>query len=143
MNKKNLFTACVLCSALLSTGSAYAENEHSYLSGVGSKLGQGFANTATGVVEIPKNIVNISHEQNIFVGADLGSVAWSHGNCRSNHCGCGGIDYGSDSYQRLSSHRLMYGIVLARIPVTLAGICQDSGRLTDRSMTANKPPLTH
>jgi len=72
MNKKNLFTACVLCSALLSTGPAYAENEHSYLSGVGSKLGQGFANVATGVVEIPKNIANISHEQNVFVGATWG-----------------------------------------------------------------------
>lgn len=72
MNKKNLFTACVLCSALLSTGSAYAEHEQSYLSGVGSKLGQGFANIATGVVEIPKNIANISHEQNAFVGVTWG-----------------------------------------------------------------------
>ncbi|MGZ5026495.1 MAG: exosortase system-associated protein, TIGR04073 family [Methylobacter sp.] len=72
MNKKNLFTACVLCSALFSTGSAYAEHEHGYLSGVGSKLSQGFANAATGVVEIPKNIINISHEQNIFVGMSWG-----------------------------------------------------------------------
>jgi len=72
MNNKNLFTACVLCSALLSTGSAYAESEHGYLSGVGSKLGQGFANISTGVVEIPKNIVNISHEQNAFVGVTWG-----------------------------------------------------------------------
>lgn len=71
MNKKTLFTACVLCSALLSTGSAYA-GEHSYLSGVGSKLGQGFANIATGVIEIPKNVVNISHEQNVFVGMTWG-----------------------------------------------------------------------
>lgn len=73
MNKKNLFTACVLCSALLSTGSAYADkHEQSYLSGVGSKISQGFANTATGFVEIPKNIINISDEQNIFVGMTWG-----------------------------------------------------------------------
>lgn len=71
MNKKNLFTACVLCSAILSTGSAYA-GEQSYLSGFGSKLGQGFANIATGVVEIPKNIANISHDQNVFVGVTWG-----------------------------------------------------------------------
>ncbi|MGR9012357.1 MAG: exosortase system-associated protein, TIGR04073 family [Gammaproteobacteria bacterium] len=71
MNKKNLFTACVLCSALLSTGSAYADG-HSYLSGVGSKISQGFANTATGVIEIPKNVINITHEQNIFVGMTWG-----------------------------------------------------------------------
>ncbi|MDP1770700.1 MAG: exosortase system-associated protein, TIGR04073 family [Methylobacter sp.] len=72
MNKKNLFTACVLCSALLSTGSAYAEHEQSYISGVGSKLGQGFANITTGFVEIPKNMVNISHDQNVFVGLTWG-----------------------------------------------------------------------
>lgn len=71
MNKKNLFTACVLCSALLSAGSVYA-GERSYLSGVGSKLSQGLANAATGVVELPKNIINISHEQNIFVGMSWG-----------------------------------------------------------------------
>ncbi len=72
MNKKNLFTACVLCSALLSTGSAYAEHERSYLSGVSCKLSQGLANTTTGFIEIPKNIINISHEQNIFVGLTWG-----------------------------------------------------------------------
>jgi putative exosortase-associated protein (TIGR04073 family) len=72
MKNKNLFTACVLCSALLSTGSVHAENDHGYLSGVGSKLGQGFANTATGVIEIPKNIINISHDQNVFVGLSWG-----------------------------------------------------------------------
>lgn len=71
MNKKNLLTACVLCSAFLSTGAAYAD-QHSYLSGVGSKISQGFANTATGVVEIPKNIINISHEHNAFVGMTWG-----------------------------------------------------------------------
>ncbi len=71
MNKKNFFIACVFCSALLAAGSVYAD-DHSYLSGVGSKLGQGFANITTGVVEIPKNIANISHEQNIFVGMTWG-----------------------------------------------------------------------
>lgn len=75
MNNKNLFTACVLCSALLSTGSAYAEHEHqSYLAGVGSKFGQGLANAATGFIEIPKNIINISHEQNAFVGLTWGTL---------------------------------------------------------------------
>ena len=76
MNKKNLLTACVLCSALLSAGSAYANtdapHEHSYLYGIGSKLSQGFANITTGFIEIPKNVINISHEDNIFVGATWG-----------------------------------------------------------------------
>lgn len=73
MNKKSLLTACVLCSALLSTGAAYADkHEHSYLSGVGCKFSQGLANTATGFIEIPKNIINISNEQNAFVGLTWG-----------------------------------------------------------------------
>lgn len=72
MNKRNLFTACVLCSALLSTGSAYAGDGQSYFSGFSSKLSQGFANIAVGVGEIPKNVVNISHEQNILVGMSWG-----------------------------------------------------------------------
>ena len=74
MNKKNLFTACILCSALLSTGSAYAEHERGYLAGVGCKFSQGLANIATGFIEIPKNIVNISHDQNIFVGLTWGTL---------------------------------------------------------------------
>lgn len=71
MNKKNLFTACVICSAVLSTGSAYADG-HDYISGVGSRFTQGLANTTTGFIELPKNIVNISHEHNIFVGLTWG-----------------------------------------------------------------------
>lgn len=71
MNKKNLFTACAICSAVLSTGSAYADG-HGYVSGVGSKFTQGLANAATGFIELPKNIVNISHEHNIFVGLTWG-----------------------------------------------------------------------
>jgi putative exosortase-associated protein (TIGR04073 family) len=71
MNKKNLFTACVLCSALLSIGPALAEQQ-SYLSGAGSKFNQGLTNAATGFIEIPKNIINISHEHNAFVGLTWG-----------------------------------------------------------------------
>ena len=77
MNKKNLYIACVLSSALLSAGSAYAdehEHEHSYLSGLSCKFTQGLFNTATGFIEIPKNVVNISHDQNIFVGLTWGLV---------------------------------------------------------------------
>lgn len=73
MNKKNLFTACVLASALLSGNAAYAdEPEHSYLKGLTSKLNQGFFNTTTGFIELPKNVINISQDQNIFVGFTWG-----------------------------------------------------------------------
>jgi putative exosortase-associated protein (TIGR04073 family) len=73
MNKKNLFTACVLAGALLSGNSAYAdEHESSYLHCLTSKLNQGFFNTTTGFIELPKNVINISQDQNIFVGFTWG-----------------------------------------------------------------------
>jgi len=73
MNKKHLFIACLLSSALLSTAPAYAE-EQDYLSGFTSKFSQGLFNTATGFIEIPKNVVNISQDENIFVGLTWGVV---------------------------------------------------------------------
>ena len=75
MNKKNLCIACVLCSALLSIGPASAdEQKQDYLSGLTSKFTQGLSNTATGFIELPKNVINISHDQNIFVGLTWGVV---------------------------------------------------------------------
>jgi putative exosortase-associated protein (TIGR04073 family) len=74
MRKKKLFIACVLStSALFSIGSVNAE-EHDYLSCLTSKLTQGFFNTTTGFIELPKNIINISHDENIFVGLTWGVV---------------------------------------------------------------------
>lgn len=73
MNNKRLFIACVLGSALLSTGPAYAQ-EHDYLSGLTCKFSQGLLNTATGFIELPKNIINISQDENIFVGLTWGVV---------------------------------------------------------------------
>ena len=73
MNKKNLCIACVLCSALLSIVPASAEEQkQDYLSRLTSKFTQGLSNTATGFIELPKNVINISHDQNIFVGLSWG-----------------------------------------------------------------------
>ncbi len=71
MNKKNLFTACALASALITGPSAFAE-EQDYLSKFTSKVNQGFFNTTTGFIELPKNVINISQDQNIFVGFTWG-----------------------------------------------------------------------
>jgi len=71
MNKK--ITTCLLFGTLLTASSVFAHDDHqSYPSQFGSKLTQGFANMTTGFVEVPKNIVNITHEHNIFVGATWG-----------------------------------------------------------------------
>lgn len=72
MNNKHLISFCVLAAALLSAGPARADEPPTYLSGFTSKLNQGVFNTTTGWIEIPKNIVNISHDQNIFVGFTWG-----------------------------------------------------------------------
>jgi putative exosortase-associated protein (TIGR04073 family) len=73
MNNNKLFTVCLLSGALLASPAANAE-EQSYLSGFTSKINQGIFNIATGFIEIPKNIVNISHEQNILVGLSWGTL---------------------------------------------------------------------
>jgi putative exosortase-associated protein (TIGR04073 family) len=73
MNNKHLFGLCVLTGALLSAGPSHADT-HTYLSDFTSKVNQGFFNTTTGWIEIPKNMINISHDQNIFVGFTWGLV---------------------------------------------------------------------
>ena len=65
MNKKNLFIACVFCSALLSSAYVNAK-EHDYLSCLTSKLNQGFFNTTTGFIELPKNTWPGSITRNLF-----------------------------------------------------------------------------
>lgn len=51
-----------------------ADAEESYGQAVGRKVSSGLANIATGVVEIPKNIINVSNQSNFaygFVGGML------------------------------------------------------------------------
>jgi putative exosortase-associated protein (TIGR04073 family) len=69
VNKKII--TCLFFVFLLSAESAFA-TEQNYSSQLGSKVSQGLANVTTGFIEIPKNIVNISHEQNFFVGMTWG-----------------------------------------------------------------------
>jgi len=69
MKKRTLLSACLITGALLTAPSAHAE---SYLSGFTNKVSQGVANMATGFIEIPKNVINITEEDNIFVGMTWG-----------------------------------------------------------------------
>ncbi|WP_427501056.1 exosortase system-associated protein, TIGR04073 family [Methylomonas sp. MED-D] len=63
-------TTCLLAGFLL-TPAANA-HENGYLHDFTDKINQGFFNMALGVGELPKNIVNISSEQNILVGMSWG-----------------------------------------------------------------------
>ncbi|MDP2180419.1 exosortase system-associated protein, TIGR04073 family [Methylicorpusculum sp.] len=75
MNKKQILTACMMTGTLLTGPSAFAdEHKHGYFSCLSDKISQGFFNTTTGFIELPKNIINISHDQNIFVGLTWGTV---------------------------------------------------------------------
>jgi len=69
MKNNKFLAACVLTGALMTAQSAHAE---SYFTGFGNKLSQGISNMATGFIEIPKNVINISSEQNMFVGLSWG-----------------------------------------------------------------------
>lgn len=73
MNKKHLFNTCILTGALLSAGSAVA-TEKNYALNFASKVGHGIVNATTGFLELPKNIVNVSREQNVLVGLTWGTT---------------------------------------------------------------------
>ena len=69
MKKHTILAACLVTSSLLTVPSAHAEG---YLSGFANKLSQGIANVSTGFIEIPKNVINITDEDNIFMGMTWG-----------------------------------------------------------------------
>ena len=73
MNKNKLSIAVILSCSLLASQAANADSA-SCGSCFTSKVSQGTANIVTGFVEIPKNIVNISHDQNIFIGVTWGTL---------------------------------------------------------------------
>lgn len=80
MKKNNILLACVLGYAT-TVSTVHAEG---YLSGFTDKFSQGVANMATGFIEIPKNIIDITHEQNIFVGMTWGLLrGTTHGVSRT------------------------------------------------------------
>ena len=71
MSKDKFLVTCLLTCSLMMATTAHAE---SYMTGFSNKLSQGLANMVFGFIEIPKNVINISHEQNIFVGLTWGVV---------------------------------------------------------------------
>ena len=75
MNKKLLISAGILVGSLVTASPGFADDhKQSYLSGFTQKVSQGFFNVTTGFIELPKNIVNISSDSNIFVGMTWGTI---------------------------------------------------------------------
>ncbi|MBN2700146.1 MAG: exosortase system-associated protein, TIGR04073 family [Methylothermaceae bacterium] len=63
-----------LCLTALLAIATYAPVGHAdgYVSGVGDKFNRGVANLFTGLVEVPKNIVDASRKTNVVVGTTGG-----------------------------------------------------------------------
>lgn len=61
-----------------------AENSDGYGASFPAKLGHGFANMTMGMMELPKNVINISEDSNVLVGITWGTLrgAW-HGVSRT------------------------------------------------------------
>ena len=53
---------------------SFAEEEQSYGSKVGNKALNGFANMTTSILEIPKNVINVSNQTNVVVGIMGGGI---------------------------------------------------------------------
>lgn len=74
MKKRLILSTCLLTGSLFLTPSANADD---YLSGVSNKLSQGIANMASGFLELPKNVINITDEDNILMGMTWGVLRGS------------------------------------------------------------------
>ncbi len=57
-----ILISLMLCSLIFSPLALAQEEEESYGSYVGRKLGTGFANLATGWIELPKNAINTTND---------------------------------------------------------------------------------
>ncbi|MCK5191247.1 MAG: exosortase system-associated protein, TIGR04073 family, partial [Methylococcales bacterium] len=72
--KKHAFPLLLVSFLLAFSSVSSAEEYQSYGSKVGNKALNGFSNMATGVLEIPKNIINVSNESNVIWGILGGSI---------------------------------------------------------------------
>ncbi|MDN5836636.1 MAG: exosortase system-associated protein, TIGR04073 family [Nitrosospira sp.] len=73
---KNILKSLLILSALFffAPHAAMAQNttDETYVEKVGDKLAHGIANTVTGIVEVPKNMINSSNEKGLGYGLTAG-----------------------------------------------------------------------
>lgn len=74
--KKNTITVLSLCIvfAVILTAAAPCFAQGDVIEKMGKKLGRGIVNIATGWVEIPRNIYDVSVETNPFTGITYGAL---------------------------------------------------------------------
>lgn len=64
-------------AVLLFSAQSQAEGSDGYGASFMGKVSHGFANMTMGFLEMPKNVINISNDSNILVGATLGTLRGS------------------------------------------------------------------
>jgi putative exosortase-associated protein (TIGR04073 family) len=69
--KTHVLATAILAGTLMSAQVAHADG---YLRDFGDRASEGFFNTTLGFFEVPKNVVNISSDENIVVGLTWGLV---------------------------------------------------------------------
>lgn len=67
MNIDKILVTCVLACTLMMTSTAQADD-------FPNKINRGLANIIFGFIEVPKNVINITNHQNIFVGVTVGFI---------------------------------------------------------------------
>jgi len=72
LNRMHIAALPALLALLLAAGAPLAMADDGYGSQVGSKFARGLANTTTGWIELPKDMINTSKDSNILVGMTWG-----------------------------------------------------------------------
>ena len=71
MDRNTILITCALVCTLMMASVVQANSNQSDFP---NKLNQGLANIVFGIIEIPKNVINITNHQNIFVGVTVGTI---------------------------------------------------------------------
>ncbi len=74
LNRMRVVALPALFALVFVVGAPLAMAADGYGTQAADKFGRGFANTATGWIELPKNIVNTSKDSNVLVGITWGLI---------------------------------------------------------------------
>lgn len=74
LNRMRILSLPAFFALIFMVAAPMAIADDGYGTQVADKFGRGFANTATGWIELPKNVVNTSNQSNVAVGITWGLV---------------------------------------------------------------------
>ncbi len=71
MKRDKILIACALVCTLMMASAVQASSNQTDFP---NKINQGLANVVFGFIEVPKNVINVTNHQNIFVGVTVGAI---------------------------------------------------------------------